>query len=169
MEEARHLPNLTKATVLAGGVFIIDSFVINTGALGLIAILMAPWLIFRTIKARGDAALYKRHLTVTCMYVASGMAVLVSIYLNNSIAVKRAGTIIDALTQYRAELGEYPADVYDLVPDFIEKIPRAKYSYANQRFTYEVEEGRHVLSFGVLPPSGRSYYVMEDGKWGFKN
>lgn len=163
------MPNLTKATAIALGVFIVDAFVLNIGALGLIVLFMVPWMFAKALKVKGDRPLFKRHMTITGFYLASALAVLFSIYINNSIATERAERIISALKSYHAERGEYPEDIYDLIPDYINKIPKAKYSFMNSRFTYSVEDGKHVLSFMVLPPHGRSYYALEDGKWGFMN
>jgi predicted PurR-regulated permease PerM len=169
-EPSNTLPNLTKAVVVAGGAFVIDALVINVGVLGIVMLLfLFPVMLVRARRVKGDAPLYKRHVTVTALYLISAVGILLSIYINNSMAINRAERIIEACDRYNAEIGAYPDDLYDLIPDFIDRIPKAKHTYMNSRFSYGKEDGRHVLSFKVLPPSGINYYTMEEGKWGFRN
>lgn len=55
----------------------------------------------------------------------------------------------------------------DLVPEFLPKVPLAKYTVSQNEFQYFSSEGSHHLSYMAIPPFGRRIYEFETGKWRF--
>lgn len=86
-------------------------------------------------------------------------------FLNNHIAQKNAGKIINAVEAYTEKNGTYPKDLSDLVPEYIPSVPRVKYTINANSFKYETSEKGHILVYTKKPPYGKVYYSFEEKKW----
>lgn len=106
----------------------------------------------------------KKKIFIAGIYAVMAVLVLVSNNLNNSIAMKRAGMIITACENYKNKHGNYPSKLEDLVPEFLNKIPTAKYALLSSNFRYSA--GRYLM-YVSLPPFGRPTYSFESKKWGY--
>ena len=97
------------------------------------------------------------------------MAVMVIAYIqvNNSRARRKADLLIAACEEYRAVNIIYPEKLVDLAPDFIDRVPIAKYAYATGQFYYVSREDTHLLWYVSFPPFGKRVYRFETAKWGF--
>jgi len=54
--------------------------------------------------------------------------VFVSTTLNNQLALHRAEKLIQACNSYKAEYKQYPDELEELVPEFISRVPSAKFA-----------------------------------------
>ncbi|MEI8173571.1 MAG: hypothetical protein WCH07_08835 [Deltaproteobacteria bacterium] len=161
------MPNVMKSIVVAVSLFIIDAFVLNQGILSLVILFIAiPFMVVRAIKKREDSVLLKKRLIIMGIYVTMVVLVFASNHLNNVIAKNRADVIIKACEQYKLMKGVYPPKLSVLVPVFLKKIPTAKYTFSSDQFRYFVSANHHQLMFTAIPPFGRSYYVLEEKRWG---
>jgi hypothetical protein len=89
---------------------------------------------------------------------------------NNHLARSRAETLVAAIKAFYQQNQRYPTKLDELVPDFIDHVPIAKYIFIPTsgrfgRFYYTVSPERHILMYTAMPPFGRPYYQFEESKW----
>ena len=85
--------------------------------------------------------------------------------VNHYIAKGRAEKIVSVCQEYKAKNGVYPTSLKDLVPDFIVKIPRAKYTVMWGVYKYVENKIIYVSEpFSVTPA-----YDLTEKKWTFVN
>ena len=161
------MPNVIKSSVVAVALFIIDAFVLNQGSIALVILFIAlPFMAVRTIKRREDSVELKKRLVIMGIYATMVILVFASNHLNNVIAKNRAEVIIKACEQYKLKNGVYPPELSVLVPEFLKEIPTAKYTFVSNQFRYIASTNHHSLMFAAIPPFGRSYYILEEKRWG---
>lgn len=81
-------------------------------------------------------------------------------------ARNHAAQVIDACRAYQARHGMLPDHLEDLVPEFLARVPRAKYTLQWGEFTYWTSSRTsHTLMYVSLPPFGRRVYHFEEGRW----
>jgi len=166
----KKLPSIKKHSIIAVSLFVVDAFILNQGIfsaliLGVSLILLMIMLVMLIFNKERD--LLKRRAVIAVIYVIMALMVQGSNALNNRIAMKRAGMIITACENYKGEHGAYPSKLSDLVPEFLNKIPAAKYTLIRSDFRYSAREDKHDLMFVRLPPFGRPIYHFEAKKWGY--
>jgi hypothetical protein len=93
------------------------------------------------------------------------IAIMVTINFNNKLAQQRANTLVSAIAHYRALAGHYPPALDDLVPVYIDAVPRAKYTLSFNRFEYDNFGERVMLSYADAPPFGRIGYDFSERRW----
>jgi hypothetical protein len=81
------------------------------------------------------------------------------------IAMANAARVIQACEAYREAKGAYPERLSDLVPCFLNSIPRAKYCCQYGEFRYVVSPQHHTLCWYQVPPFGTRTYTLEVGAW----
>ncbi len=111
--------------------------------------------------------LFKKRLVIIGIYFLMVILIFASNFINNSIAKRRAELLITACNKYKSLNGEYPEKLSDLVPEFLSKIPYAKYTFSFNRFKYSSSKDRHMILYAAIPPFGRPFYVFEDKMWGY--
>lgn len=147
--------------------FVVDGFVIGQGVLALVVggatlvILLPLWL---SAWHSGERAVAKRRAQLAAIYAAAAVGVIAVNRLNNTLAERRAQTLISACRQYRERSGEFPAQLSDLVPGSFPAVPRAKLTLAYGAFSYTAAPGRHQLAWTVFPPFARRIYTFEDSR-----
>lgn len=87
--------------------------------------------------------------------------------VQESIAMARAADIIRACESYREANGSYPDRLDQLVPRYMNSIPRAKYCCWLGEFQYSPSPRSHILRWYLIPPFGRMVYNFETRKWFF--
>ena len=68
-------------------------------------------------------------------------------------SVKQAERIINALSEYRNENGEYPESLGVLIPEYLERIPKTKVAFFNHRGFYysrKTDTDEYVLGFAYV-------------------
>ena len=93
-------------------------------------------------------------------------AALATMALNNKIAERRAGQVVNAVQQYKTRYGHYPQRLAEVAPEFLPSIPRTKYTLSSADFIYIRREESPLLWYVVFPPFGRRVYDFNSGKWG---
>jgi len=166
----KKLPSIRKHSIIAVSLFVVDAFIMNQGVisaliLGASLILLIIMLVMLIFKKERD--LLKRRVVIAGIYVIMALMVQGSNALNNRIAMNRAGMIITACENYKNMHGAYPAKLSDLVPEFLNKVPAAKYTLIVSDFRYSAGEDGHDLMFVQFPPFGRPIYHFETKKWGY--
>jgi hypothetical protein len=165
-EVPEKMPSIKRSMIITILLFIVDAFVINQGTIALIVLIIGlPVMSVKAIMKRKDPIQLRRRLIIMGIYFMMVVLVVTSNRMNNLMARKRAEVIITACEQYKLKNGVYPSLLSVLVPEFIEEIPRAKYTLSSNEFKYISGVNSHSLMFVEIPPFGRPYYVLEEKKW----
>lgn len=161
---ARRRAPLTLAALAT--LYLFDAAVLGQGfvAAALLTIvalgLLPKWFVLRHI---GAVTWPTSRLAV--MFTTCAIAIMATINFNNSLARARGEALVTAISHYRAIAGRYPRALDDLVPTYIEAIPRAKYTLSFNRFDYSGRGDRVVLAYADTPPFGRSFYDFKHQRW----
>jgi len=156
-----------KSIVFAVSLFIIDVSVLNQGIIALVILFIAlPFMAVRTIKKREGSVELKKRLIIMGIYATMVVLVFASNHLNNVIAKNWAAVIIRACEQYKLKNGVYPHVLSVLVPELLNEIPTAKYTLLSNQFRYIASTDHHSLMFAAITPFGRTYYTLEEKRWG---
>ena len=156
--------SMVRSASIAGGLFIIDAFVLNQGVLAsVICLSIVLIMLINNIRYRKD---FKKRLIIMGIYAAGAVLTIGVIRFNNSMARQHAEIIIQACGQYWNQKGGFPDRLEDLVPDYLKQVPRAKYAFSNNRFIYRSRPDSHTLMYVAFPPFGRKIYSFENRKWG---
>ena len=159
---------MTKTIIIASAVFVLDAYLFNQGVIAMaFLLLVAPIILIKAVFAWKNTALRKRRLAAAGIYAVMAVMVLIYIQVNNRRAGRKADLLIAACEEYRAVHTIYPEELVDLVPDFIDRIPIAKYAYATGQFHYASRKDSHLLWYVSFPPFGKRVYRFETEKWGF--
>ena len=159
-----------KTICFAASIFVLDAVILNQGFVAVILILLALFVFFpfALLLRRRDRRKYEQRLVKIAIYVLIGVAVLGSNTLQNRIADRRAIAIGNACLAYRAKYHQYPAELKDLVPEFLPSVPVAKWSGEHFSYSRALDPDREpMLYYAAVPPFGRRFYHMESGGWGY--
>jgi predicted PurR-regulated permease PerM len=148
--------------------FVVDAYVLNQGVLALVVaaaviLFVIPHALIAR-KYRGRRGPRLRNLMIVLLAVALVFAFIV---VNNRMARERAEVLIAAVRNFRAAEQRYPLNLQELVPKYASEIPRAKYTFALNTFTYSATGAAPTLSYTSLPPYGRPTYSFDRGEWRF--
>jgi len=161
-------PSLARALVLGALLVAVDAFFLNQGALALV---VGLWLLFvslpRTFLARKFQAVRRERLTNLAVYFVAVILVFVLNAWNNSMARSRAEVLISAVKSFHARNQRYPNSLEELVPQFIDRVPLAKYTFTFNNFWYRTSAESTVLFYVEVPPFGRPTYSFTRNEWGY--
>ena len=159
---------MRRTVIIAIILFGLDAFWLNQGMIAFITVMIAlPIMIIKALIRWKNKPLFKKQFTACGIYLLMSLLIFTSNYLNNKIARSRAEMLIATCEKYKDKNSEYPENLSDLVPDFINKIPVAKYTLASNRFFYISSKNSHLLFYTSLPPSGRPTYSFEKQAWAY--
>lgn len=162
--------DLRKTCIWAGVLVAVDAFVLNQGV---ISFLVGLWMLLvafpRAIFFTKDPALRRQHLARAGIFLVAVALVLGLNRANNQIAQSRAETLVAAIKAFHRQNHRYPDRLEELVPGFIDHIPRAKYALTFRSFQYRTGPNYHALIYTSIPPYYRPVYLFEadDDKWGY--
>jgi len=158
---------MKKTIIIASAVFVLDAYFFNQGVIAMVFLLLVtPITLIRAFFTWKNTAFRKRRLAAAGVYFIMAVMVLAYIQANNRRASRKADLLIAACEEYRAVHIIYPEKLA-VVPDFIKKIPKAKYAYATGQFHYVSRKDTHMLWYVSFPPFGKRIYRFETKKWGF--
>ena len=78
---------------------------------------------------------------------------------------RRANALVSAVKAYHSKYQRYPGSLNELVPEFAQRIPRAKYTLLFSFFWYGTDEGNAILFYVAVPPFGRRTYSFARDQW----
>ena len=152
--------------VIALVLFVVDAFVLNQGLIAIVCLLTIflyrlPKSISLKLKKRSP----KTQLTKSLIYGVMALCVFGANSMNNKMAKGRAEQLISVIEHYYLDNGKYPRDFENLVPEYLSKVPIAKYTLSYNKFRY-IRHGNDAMLFYVsFPPFGRPVYKFRDKKW----
>lgn len=156
---------LHHALILAALLVGIDAFVLNQGVISLFFGLGLVFIGLPRSFLRKFAGIRAARLRNLSIYAAAVILVFVVNAANNRLARGRAESIVAAIKAFDSKYARYPESLNDLVPEFIERVPKAKYTLMYGDFAYfKSDEGAH-LYYVAIPPFGRPMYDFARNQW----
>jgi hypothetical protein len=83
------------------------------------------------------------------------------------IATAKAPRVAAACEEFHAANGRFPKTLDELVPQYLESVPRAKYCLVWGEFQYWNNDEHAILVWYVVPPHGRRIYNFHERRWGY--
>jgi len=162
------VPSSRRALLLGSLLIVLDAFYLNQGA---IALSVGLWLLVislpRTFLAKKFATVRKQRLRNIAIYIVAVILVFMFNAANNAIAKRRAEVLVSAVKAFHAKNQRYPKSLGELVPDYVEQIPLAKYTLLFNHFMYHGSGQDATLFYMELPPFGRPTYSFARNEWGY--
>jgi len=159
--------SLWRAVTLAALLVFVDAFYLNQGV---ITALIGAGLLFIGVPRAFVAKLpqvRRQRFRNLAIYFTAVILVFVVNATNNHIAQTRAEKLVGAVKAYHAKYRRYPQSLNELIPEFAERIPRAKYTLLFGEFYYANTERRAFLFYTSMPPFGRPTYSFANDRWGY--
>lgn len=148
----------------------VDAIYLNQGAISLIT---AVYLIFVAMPgaawAKRYAGVRKRRFLEIGVYLGAVALVFTLNAANNEIAARRADRINAAVEQFHSKTHRYPNALSELVPEFIKRIPLAKYTLELNSFKYIHNKTDPLLLYVAIPPFGRPTYSFARRTWAYSD
>ena len=94
------------------------------------------------------------------------LLVLANYAVRKSIATANAAKIVRACESYREANGRYPDELGELVPVYVNSIPRAKYCCSWAEFVY-YRSPRYPILWWYPMPFAKMVYNFDTGTWLF--
>lgn len=168
-EDSTKVPkSLRKAVIAASCLFILDSVVLHELSIAMGTVLalvfwMIPATLYQAIKGNREVAVIRAQKVL--VYLVMAVAIFISFNLNNRLAEQRAEVVIGAIDKFHDQRSHYPNSLQELVPEYLDAIPRANFTLTGGRL--------HYLTFGDAPslmyysywPFARRYYNLKSRKW----
>jgi hypothetical protein len=158
--------SIRRAVLLGTSLFVIDAVFLNQGFL---ALLVGLWTLLvglpRTFLAKKYAKVRAARLRDITIYFVAVILVFVLNAANNRLARSRAETLVSAVKAFYDKNQRYPKSLEELVPDYVKRIPLAKYTFTFNRFLYLTSDQGTSLSYVAYPPFGRPYYSFTRDTW----
>ncbi len=156
---------LSRTCAWAAALVAVDAFVLNQGVL---AALVGLWMLFVSLpRAVFGKSPDQRGRRLARVAIMLGAVVIVFglNWANNQIARARAETLVHAIAAFKQAHQRYPAKLDELVPEFLDNVPRAKYTLVFSGFYYRTAPDSHTLFYIEFPPFGRPIYDFEKATW----
>lgn len=129
------------------------------------------WLLFislpRTFLTKKYVTVRPQRLRTIAIYLTAVILVFALNAMNNRLAQARAETLIEAVKTFHTKNQRYPGSLEELVPDFVDQVPLAKYTLGFNQFWYTTSDSSITLSYIQFPPFGRRAYSFAENAWGY--
>ena len=159
-----NLPSRRRVVSLAVLLVFVDAFCLNQGGIaGITGIVQLVRL--RRIFREKVAAVRRNRLRNWAIYMTAVVLVVVLNITNNKIAQRRANALVSAVKAYHSKYQRYPGSLNELVPEFAQRIPRAKYTLLFSFFWYKTDEGNAILFYMTVPPFKHRTYSFAHDQW----
>ncbi len=154
---------------IAGALVVLDGVFLGQGIISMLfgAVLvfiylpaLLIWFLLKKNRADVMFGLQKFGIYLLAVGLAVGL-----VWGNNRIALSRSQDLIAAIHAYHAKHGQYPKKLDQLVPEFIDRVPEAKYTGFGREFIYLDYPDDAVLMYVYVPPFSRKRYRFSTGKW----
>jgi len=123
----------------------------------ILAVICAIYSVFK-IK---DMEIFKTGMIVTSLFIVLTTFSYCFPYINNITAQRSGSKLVEAIENYKTKNGSYPKSLDDLKPEFITRIPKAKYTMLWNNF-YWVDNS---LIYINTPPFNLMRYDFTNKKW----
>jgi hypothetical protein len=159
--------SLRLTVITAACLFVLDALVIGSVTLGIYtAVGLIVWHVPRTLFALRRPSVLRVRLLKTVIYSCMAAAIIAAFIGNGRMARTRAGIVVEAVNQFKADKNRYPESLEELVPRYMDSVPWAKFSLMFGRFSYsgDGDRGATLMYYG-FPPFERRNYNFGSNKW----
>lgn len=169
-DAATRRPTLRCAIFLATLLITFDAIILGQGGL---ALFVGTWVLLvalpLTFIRKKYATVRSQRLRNISIYIVAVLLVFAINAANNRLAQSRAESLVTAVKAFHAKHGTYPKSLKELVPEFVDRIPIAKYTLGQNQFQYQTSDRYTAISYVRVAPFGRSIYSFTEDKWGFRD
>ena len=158
-------PSVLSALVAASILFVMDALI---GNVVLLCLLMGIYQVvvelpLSFLKRNGPTR--RQSLRNIAVYLGALLLAIVMVKVNAYVAPLHAHQIIDAIESYHAANGVYPKELDDLVPQFIDHVPCAQYTFGG--FFYYMRGGTIEAPIFFYNPHGMDHhgYDFKTKRW----
>jgi hypothetical protein len=116
------------------------------------------WKIPWALMALRRKELFRIRMIEVAIYSAMVVASFSAYAANNHLASTRSDEVVSAVDKFYTKYQRYPHSLQELVPEYINSIPWAKYTLVFGRFYYNESGGKPYLMYHGWPPFERRYY-----------
>jgi hypothetical protein len=159
--------NIYTHVVAASVLLLLSAFVMDSLSLAFFAFLGA--LIVIAVQRDKSGYTGKMKLIVIGIYAVMLIMAIAIKGINNRISYRNASVIIATCEQYKNKNGTYPARLHDLLPNYLESIPVARYTGTGEwtYFRYTDPSGKESYRLIFIQESlfGRRVYNSKYKKW----
>lgn len=161
------MKSLRIAWAIAAALFYFDAFVLNQGSIAVLTLLAVFFVrLPMALGAVREPEVRKNRFQRAGIYTLMSVLILAANLANNMHARSQSVRLITKCNDYKAKYGRFPESLEALAPEFIRRVPRAKFVPGrNGRFTYTAAADSHRLMYTSLPPFARRFYVLEERAW----
>ncbi len=149
--------------------FFIDALYLNQGSIAVVALIFViiyffPNAVIHLVKKKSAKRLFNKCIIYTLM----AFAVFGSNYGNNRLAYNRATELVTVIEQYKIDNGVYPDRLDALIPQYLESVPRAKFTLGStNEFKYLNNDNKPIFFYVDFPPFGRPTYNFTTKEWDY--
>jgi hypothetical protein len=156
-----------KIAIIAFCLMIFDALIIGIPFLGLIFLFLIVCAcgISAFIFLWRDKKYSKLYAIKAAIYLIALMGILGIFKFNSHMGANNAKSVIKAVNTYFADSGQYPENLNQLIPIYLESIPSCAYRMTDSEFRYFSDQGDPNLMWAVAPPYGRRFYYFKDAEW----
>jgi predicted PurR-regulated permease PerM len=149
-------PTLLRALFHGAVLILIDAVILNQGVISMVVGLWLVILSFpRTFLEEKFKSVRPQRVRNLSVYLSAVVLVFVFNAVNNSIAQSRAEMLVSAVKAFNAKNQRYPESLQELVPDYVQEVPVAKYTLISSKFWYSASNDNAMLFYMKMPPFGR--------------
>lgn len=146
--------------------FALDTLMLNQGV---IVFLVGLWILFvglpRTFLSKHYAVVRAQRLRNIAIYATAAFLVVMFDVANNRLAQGRAELLVSAVKAFHTDNKRYPQCLEQLVPDYVERVPLAKYTLMLNEFRYHSFDDDAFLSYVYFPPFDRATFRFATDDW----
>lgn len=158
---------LKKIAIIAFCLLVFDAFIIGTPFFGLTILffivigsgISAIIFLFR------DRKFSKLYALKALIYFTGFIGIIGIFKFNAYIGGENAGIIIKAINSYHDDTGLYPENLNQLIPIYLDNIPKCAYRIMDNEYRYYVDQENADLMWTVMPPWGRYNYSFRNTEW----
>ncbi len=163
----KHLPSRGVGRSIVGALALLFWDAAYTGSFAASFVTCPIWFLVSILKN----AIQRPGWKIALFRIAIPVATLGLVLANNAfqyrMAESNAARIVTACEDFHAKNGKFPQTLDDLVPQYMQSIPRAKNCMMFGEFWYLNSEGKPLLIWYAVPPYGRKIYNFEDRQWNY--
>ena len=169
-DAATRRPTLWRAIFLATLLITFDAIILGQGG---VALFVGIWVLLialpLTFLKEKYATVRSQRLRNMTIYIGAVLLVFAINAANNRLAQSRTESLVTAVKAFHTRHGTYPNSLEELVPEFVDRIPVAKYTLGQNQFWYQTSDRYTAISYVRVAPFGRSVYSFAEDKWGFRD
>lgn len=156
-----------RSVFAAAGLVALDGIVIGQGALSfLCGVVLSLGFAIGALVTK-DGTTRRNRIRDAVVYIFIFPATLAIVRGNAHLAQSRGDALVAACDAFRARNGRYPDRLDDLVPTFVDRVPRASFRVLQGEFKYwrVADEDDAMLVYWIVPPFMHRSYSFKNRRW----